>query len=119
MPKSSEIEGLIVDRIYDAPAGSVRRIQNTPGGHPADGMTATVALGGGAYATIIDPTCFDDGGPEWVMRYGNPESIRYAVASLLATFDYILSSNITASEADRRIRLMRNARAALSARPRP
>ena len=59
---------------------------------------------------IIDPRSFEDGGPEWVMRYGKPESIRYAVASLLDSYDYLLSGEINITEATRRLRLLRSAR---------
>jgi hypothetical protein len=85
------------------------------GKHPADGMTAYVPVGDGATMSIIDPRSFADGGPEWVMRYGNPEGIRFAVAGLLESYDYLLSRNITTGEAIRRLRLMRAERAALSA----
>jgi len=106
-------ENLIVGTIHDATAGSVKVIGAFGGGHPADGMTAMVALGGGAYSSIINPLSFADGGPEWTMRYGNPESIRYAVASLLESYDYLLSGAIPIKEATRRLRLLRDARAAL------
>lgn len=96
-----------------APAGHFR-IGRTKGGHPADGMTATISMGGGAYSTIINPQSFADGGPEWVMRYGAPESIRYTVASILETFDYLLSDAITMKEATVRLRVMRRVRAALT-----
>jgi hypothetical protein len=59
---------------------------------------------------ISNPASFDDGGPEWVMRYGNPEAARYPVASLLASYDYLLCDEITAAEAIRRLRLLRSAR---------
>jgi hypothetical protein len=78
--------------------------------HPASGMTVVVDMGGGAFSTIINPQSFEDGGPEWVMRYGNPNSIRHAVASLLETFDYLLSDNITMKEATDRLRLLRAVR---------
>lgn len=96
----------------DAPAGYFR-VGRTKGGHPADGMTATVSMGGGAYSTIINPQSFAEGGPEWVMRYGAPDSIRYTVASILETFDYLLSDGITIKEATARLRIMRGVRAAL------
>lgn len=96
-----------------APPGDVRVIDNTPGGHPADGMTATVSMGDGAYSSIINPLSFEDGGPEWVMRYGDPESARYSVASLLESYDYLLSDHLTVREATRRLRLLRAARTAL------
>lgn len=75
--------------------------------HPADGMTDDVEVGGGAKMTIINPQSFRDGGPEWVMRYGNPIPIRFTVASLLASYDYLLSGDINTKEAIRRLRLMR------------
>jgi len=81
-----------------------------PNGHPSDGMTTHVDCGDGAVMTIIDPRSFEDGGPEWVMRYGNPESIRYTVASLLSSYDYLCSGHITMADATRRLRLMRQAR---------
>lgn len=78
--------------------------------HPADGMTQTVDCGDGAQMTIIDPRSFADGGPEWVMRYGEPKGIRYSVASLLESYDYLLSDEISAKEAARRLSLLRAAR---------
>lgn len=81
---------------------------------PADGMAVHVPVGDGAWQDIIDPRSFEDGGPEWVMRYGNPEAIRYTVASLLSSYDYILSGEITTAEAIRRLRIMRQYRASCS-----
>ena len=78
--------------------------------HPADGMITYVECGDGAVMSIIDPRSFEDGGPEWVMRYGDPESIRYTIAGLLSSYDYLLSDNINMAEATRRLRLMRAAR---------
>jgi hypothetical protein len=78
--------------------------------HPADGMTLRVDVGGGAVDTIIDPRSFADGSPEWIMRYGNPLPIRFAIASLLESYDYLCSGAITMKEATRRLRLMRAAR---------
>lgn len=80
------------------------------GSHPADGLTAQVQLGDGAVATIINPQSFAEGGPEWVMRYGDPMGIRYAVASLLESYDSLLSGDITTTDAIARLRIMRNAR---------
>lgn len=80
------------------------------GPHPADGLTAEVQLGDGAVATIINPQSFAEGGPEWVMRYGDPMGIRYAVASLLESYDGLLSGGITTTDAIARLRIMRNAR---------
>jgi len=78
-------------------------------------LTASIDTGGGSVMEIIDPRSFADGGPEWIMRYGNPESERYTIASLLASYDYLLSHAIPTSEAIRRLRLMRAGRAALAA----
>lgn len=99
------------DKEY-AQAGDFRLRGNTPGGHPADGMIIDVSMGGGAVVSIINPQSFENGGPEWACRYGNVESIRYAVAGLLESYDYLLSSNINMSEATRRLRLMRATRRA-------
>lgn len=99
------------------PAGTYRISVSHPA-HPADGMTATVSMGDGAYSTIINPQSFADGGPEWVMRYGRPESIRYTVAGLLETFDYLLSDSINMTEATRRLRIMRAVRRDLAAQVR-
>jgi hypothetical protein len=70
-------------------------------------MTARVDLGDGAVLTLIDPRSFADGGPEWVMRYGNPESIRFTVAELLGDYNYLLCDDITTTEAIRRLRILR------------
>ena len=81
--------------------------------HPAEGMVARLDVGDGAVMSFINPQSFEDGGPEWVMRYGEPGSIRYSVASLLESYDYLLCGEISTAEAIRRLRLMRNARTAL------
>lgn len=109
---AKQVDTLFPEGKY-APAGHFR-VCRPKGGHPADGMTATISMGGGAYSTIINPQSFADGGPEWVMRYGAPESIRYTVASLLETFDYLLSDAISMKEATNRLRTMRQVRAALT-----
>lgn len=94
--------------------GSVRYgAVSHPNGHPADGMTAYVDHGDGAVSTIIDPRSFEEGGPEWVMRYGDPSSIRFTVASLLSSYDYLLSGDINQREAIKRLMLMRRARRAI------
>jgi hypothetical protein len=93
---------------------NVRVIGSLGGDHPADGMTAQVKLGDGAVCSIINPQSFADGGPEWQMRYGDPVGIRYSVASLLESYDGLLCGAITMKEATRRLRVMRQARAALT-----
>lgn len=86
----------------------------TAGPHPADNMTAYMEMGGGAIMTLINPQSFADGGPEWTCRYGNIEGIRYTVASLLESYDYLLSGEINMKEATRRLRLLRAGRRALA-----
>jgi len=76
-------------------------------------LVAEVDCGDGAVMTIVDPRSLKDGGAEWQMRYGNPVAIRYVVASLIESFDYLISDNINMNEATRRLRLMRRRRAAL------
>lgn len=85
------------------------------GPHPADNMTATMTMGGGAFMTFINPQSFAAGGPEWTCRYGNVEGIRFTVASILSSYDYLLSGAINSAEAIRRLRLLRAGRATLTA----
>ena len=85
--------------------------------HPADDMTATVTLGDNSAMSIINPKSFAEGGAEWVIRYGNPESIRYTIASLLSSYDSLMSGDISMKEATRRLRLARAARRAISVAP--
>lgn len=75
--------------------------------HPANGMFAEVHLGDGAYMSIVDPKSHEDGGAEWVLRYGDPETIRYSVASAISSYDYLMSGAITTAEAIRRLRILR------------
>ena len=75
-------------------------------------MTISVPIADDARMEIINPRSFKDGGPEWQMRYGNPEAVRYTVASLLESYDYLLSDNIAMKEAIRRLRIMRQSRRA-------
>lgn len=86
------------------------------GPHPADNMTATMAMGDGAFMTLINPQSFADGGPEWVCRYGNIEGIRYTIAGIIESYDYLLCGEITTAEAIRRLRLLRAGRTALEGR---
>jgi hypothetical protein len=92
----------------EPPTGHYRIRGGTPGGHPADGMILDVSYGDCAFGSIINPLA--DPHPEWVSRYGNIEGIRYAVASLLETYDYLLSHYINDTEAKRRLRIMRAVR---------
>lgn len=94
------------------PVKAPPRTLSKPNGHPADGMTVRVPVGDGAVHEIIDPRSFEDGGLEWTMRYGNPETVRYSAASIIDSYDYLLSDHITLTEATRRLRILRQYRAA-------
>lgn len=73
-----------------------------------DRICKTVDVGG-AIMSIPDRASYADGGPEWVARYGDVESYRFAFANLLSSYSYLLSSDINLAEARRRLALMRNA----------
>lgn len=77
-------------------------------------LTAEIDCGDGAVMTIVDPRSFEDGGVEWRLRYGSPEAVRYTAASLVESYDYLLSGEISTKEAIRRLRLLRAGRRALS-----
>lgn len=77
-------------------------------------LTAEINCGDGAVMTIVDPRSFEDGGIGWKLRYGNPDGVRYTAASLIDSYDYLLSSEITMKEAGRRLRLLRAGRQALA-----
>lgn len=76
-------------------------------------LTEQIDLGDGAVASIVNPQSFDVGGVEWRLRYGSCEEVKYEAASLIESYDYLLSDHISTTEAIRRIRLMRTGRAAL------
>lgn len=74
-------------------------------------LTMEVEHGGGAFGSIPDPAAFEDGGLEWCLRYApQANNCNLQAASAVATFDYLLSGNITMKEATRRLRQMRTAR---------
>jgi len=75
-------------------------------------LTEEVQVGEGALMTIVNPQSFVDGGPAWICRYGNVENIRYTLAALIQSYDYLLSGEISMNEATRRLKLMRHARRA-------
>jgi hypothetical protein len=72
---------------------------------PVRGCTAQVACGDGAVMTIVNP--YTEDSVEWGLRYGSADRMRYVAASLISSYDYLLSNEITAKEAIRRLRLMR------------
>lgn len=85
--------------------------RSKPNGHPADGMTLEVDVGGGAAMRIVDPRSLEDGGLEWGLRYGAAGDLRYTAASVIESYDYLLSSAINEAEALRRLRELRRVRA--------
>lgn len=93
-----------------------RSVSNPP--HPADGMTLVVPIGEGAQQRIIDPRSFNDGGIVWQLTYGDPITFRYVTASLLCSYDSLLSHDISTKEAIRQLRILRSARrAAVTPKP--
>lgn len=79
-------------------------------GHPADGMALEVEVGGGARMLIADPRSYADGGPVWTLTWGDAESIKHTAASLIESYSYLLSGEISTTEAIRRLREMRRVR---------
>jgi hypothetical protein len=77
-----------------------------------EGYTLRVDLGGNAVATIVNP--WGDPHLEWMLRYAadlnDTKAGRFSAASVLDTFDYLLSDAINMTEATRRLRLLRKAR---------
>jgi hypothetical protein len=65
---------------------------------------------GECVSTIPNPRAYaDEGGPEWIMRYGNPEPHRHVIASVIGTFDYLLSPEYTLASVTERLRDLRKA----------
>lgn len=79
--------------------------------HPCNDLTAQVHVGGGAYQTISNP--FYDGGLIWRLTWGSPEQVRYVAASVVSSFNYLLSDEISMTEAIRRLRILRQAQRGL------
>lgn len=77
---------------------------------PARDCIINVECGGGAIMSMVNP--YSDDNCEWSLRYGNVERMRFCAASVISSYDYLLSSNISMKEAVRRLRLMRCARIA-------
>lgn len=73
-------------------------------------MTLEVDHGDGAVSFIPDPLACADGGLEWRLRYGDPRAVRFIAATVVASFDYLLSDDINMVEATRRLRQMRASR---------
>lgn len=99
------------------PIGYLHASQKTEGGHPANGMTAHLHVGDGAWMTLQNPQSFGGGGVGWHLNHGNVEAVRYVAAGLLESYDYLLSAEIPMKEAVQRLRLLRAARRQLCSAP--
>ncbi len=109
----------MVETLADNPAIGDVIVTGATGGSPppANGMTAQVHLGDNAFSRVLNPLSSENGGLEWALRYGSPESVRYVAASVIASYDYLLSGVISFEEAARRLRILRAARRVLSKVP--
>ncbi|MGB5901992.1 MAG: hypothetical protein WBH00_03990 [Xanthobacteraceae bacterium] len=76
--------------------------------HFCNDMTRQIHVGDGAYMSIVNP--WKDSGLEWQLCYGGYEVVKYVAASVVDSYDYLLSSDISMTEAIRRLRIMRAAR---------
>jgi hypothetical protein len=92
------------------PSRAVRVIESKSHPHFADGLVAQVALGDGAYSSILNPRSFEDGGLAWRLTWGDAHKVRYVAASVIESYDYLLSPHLTMREATDRLRKLRAAR---------
>lgn len=72
---------------------------------PPKGVTVRVDCGDGAVMTM--PNSFHDWSIVWHLTWGNPEDTRFVAASIIESYDYLLSGVISMKEATRRLRLLR------------
>lgn len=75
---------------------------------PARDCLAHVDCGDGAVMSMVNP--YSDDSVEWGLRYGNPVRMRFVAASVIESYDYLLSGEIPMKEATRRLRLLRQRR---------
>lgn len=78
----------------------------------ADQLVKYVTVDDGAVMSMMNPLSFTDGGLSWTLRYGNAENCKAVgvrAASVLDSYDYLLSGAITTTEAIRRLRILRAA----------
>lgn len=78
---------------------------------PARDCLSHVDCGDGAIMDMPNP--YSEDSLEWGLRYGNPERMRFVAAAVVASYSYLLSSEIPMKEAIRRLRLLRARRAEL------
>ena len=72
---------------------------------PPKGCVARVDCGDGAVMAM--PNMFHDWNIIWQLTWGNPSEARYVAASVIESYDYLLSGTISMKEATRRLRLLR------------
>lgn len=74
-------------------------------------LTQTIDHGDGAQGSIPDVLAKEDGGLEWCLRYApSHHNTHLQAASVVSTFDYLLSDEINMTEATNRLRQMRRER---------
>lgn len=75
----------------------------------AEQFTLPIPVGDGAVMFAANPKA--DPHIEWMLRYGSdlndPKAGRFSAAALVESYAYLLSGNITMTEATRRLRLLR------------
>ncbi len=79
--------------------------------HPADGLIMRVDVGD-ALMSMVDPRSYRDTSIIWFLTYGDTKHYKHAAASIIESYDYLLSGHIPMAEATRRLRLLRAARRA-------
>lgn len=77
--------------------------------HPADGMVKSVDCGGGAHMNFQNPAVDQSLG--WSLTWAtDARPFLLSAASVIGSYDYLLSGDISMTEATRRLRLLRDAR---------
>lgn len=71
-------------------------------------LIGRVDCGGGAVMSF--PKRNADGSVVWHLTYGNAEAVKHVSASIIESYAYLLSAEISMKEATRRLRLLRKAR---------
>ena len=72
---------------------------------PPKGSIARVDCGDGAVMAM--PNMFHDWNIVWNLTWGDPEQCRFGAASIIESYDYLLSGCLSMKEATRRLRLLR------------
>lgn len=92
-----------IKQTFAIKGGHVRRGRSLHS-HPADGTIARI--GGDDWGmSFPDPT--PETHIQWIVRYGDIESVRFSIASILESYEYLLDPHITKAEAVRRLGMLR------------